>query len=157
MRLLGRAQTSLCCHTLKQPEKLKTCCPVAGRTETCLLVETMEAVESIEEIVALDGIDYIHVGLNDIHIQRGTRFMFEFLSDGLMDQLAKIIKDSQIPFGFGVGRTLHKPTGQILAEHSRLGSTGVSCRVPSSISMHLIGLRILASTCEMGSKIFGNA
>ena len=101
---------------------------VAGRTETCLLVETMEAVESIEEIVALDGIDYIHVGLNDIHIQRGTRFMFEFLSDGLMDQLAKIIKDSQIPFGFGgVGRTgTLKPTGaQILAEHSRLGSTGV--------------------------------
>ena len=101
---------------------------VAQRAETCLLVETMEAVESMEEIVALDGIDYIHVGLNDIHLQRGTQFMFEFLSDGLMDQLVGKIRDKKIPFGFGgVSRTdALKPTGaRILGEHSRLGSTGV--------------------------------
>ena len=101
---------------------------VAQRAETCLLVETMEAVDSMEEIVALDGIDYIHVGLNDIHLQRGTQFMFEFLSDGLMDQLAGKNQDKHIPFGFGgVGRTgALKPTGaRILGEHSRLGSTGV--------------------------------
>lgn len=101
---------------------------VAQRAETCLLVETMEAVDSMDEIVALDGIDYIHVGLNDIHLQRGTRFMFEFLSEGLMDQIARKIRDTHIPFGFGgVGRTdALKPTGaRILGEHLRLGSTSV--------------------------------
>jgi len=101
---------------------------VAKRAQTCLLVETMEAVDAISEIVALDGIDYIHVGLNDIHLQRGTKFMFEFLSERLMDQLAQKISEKRIPFGFGgVGRIGRlKPTGErILGEHSRLGSTGV--------------------------------
>ena len=101
---------------------------VAHRAETCLLVETMEAVDAIEETILLDGIDYIHIGLNDIHLQRGTKFMFEFLSDGSMDQLAGKIQDKHIPFGFGgVGRTNEmKPTGaRILGEHLRLGSTGV--------------------------------
>lgn len=101
---------------------------VARRAETCLLVETMQAVSSIREIVMLDGIDYIHIGLNDIHIQRGSNFMFEFLSDGLVDELAERIREARIPFGFGgVGRTDKlKPSGaRILGEHIRLGSTGV--------------------------------
>jgi hypothetical protein len=89
----------------------------------------MEAVDAIPEIVALDGIDYIHIGLNDLHLQRGTNFMFEFLSDGLMDQPAQQISAKRIPFGFGgVGRidAALKPTAKrILAEHYRLGSTGV--------------------------------
>jgi hypothetical protein len=101
---------------------------VGQRAQTCLLVETMEAVAAIEEIVALDGVDYIHVGLNDLHLQRGTRFMFEFLSDGLMAPLAAKIQQKKTPFGFGgVGRmTALKPSGgRLLGEHCRLGSTGV--------------------------------
>lgn len=102
---------------------------VGKRAKTCLLVETMEAVDAIAGIVALDGIDYIHIGLNDLHIQRGTNFMFEFLSDGLMDLLARKIRAQGISFGFGgIGRidNLLKPTGErILREHYRLGSTGV--------------------------------
>jgi hypothetical protein len=45
-----------------------------------------------------------------------------------MDQIARKIRDTHIPFGFGgVGRTdALKPTGaRILGEHLRLGSTSV--------------------------------
>ena len=74
---------------------------VRGRARTCLLVETMGAVERIEAILAVPGIDFIHIGLNDIHIERGTRFMFEPYADGLLDGLAGKIRGSGIPFGIG--------------------------------------------------------
>ena len=99
------------------------------RVKTCLLVETMEAVNRIDEILEVDGIDYIHIGLNDIHIQRQTHFMFEFLADGYIDMLADKIKQKNIPFGFGgvayMKSDLLPLAKDIIAEHYRLGSTGV--------------------------------
>ena len=101
---------------------------VGGRARTCLLVETMGAVERIEAILAVPGIDFIHIGLNDIHIERGTRFMFEPYADGLLDGLAGKIRGSGIPFGIGgmarIGEKI-PPAEAIMAEHRRLGSSGV--------------------------------
>jgi hypothetical protein len=88
----------------------------------------MDAVRNVDAILAVPGIDFIHVGLNDLHIERGTRFMFEFLADGSMDQLAQKIRATGIPFGFGgmarIGELL-PPAERILAEHYRLGSSSV--------------------------------
>jgi len=102
---------------------------VDGRVKTCLLVETMEAVDNLEEILEVKGIDYIHIGLNDIHIQRKTDFMFEFLADGYIDMLAEKFKKRNIPFGFGgvahMKSNLLPLAKDIIAEHYRLGSTGV--------------------------------
>lgn len=102
---------------------------VNQRTKTCLLVETMEAVENIDEILEIEGIDYIHIGLNDIHIQRKTDFMFEFLADDYIDMLSEKIKKKNIPFGFGgvahMQSDLLPLAKDIIAEHYRVGSTGV--------------------------------
>ena len=102
---------------------------VDKRAKTCLLVETMEAVENIYEILKVKGIDYIHIGLNDIHIQRKTDFMFEFLADGYIDILAEKIKKRNTPFGFGgvahMKSDLLPLAKDIIAEHYRVGSTGV--------------------------------
>jgi 2-keto-3-deoxy-L-rhamnonate aldolase RhmA len=101
---------------------------VGGRAQLCLLVETMGAVGCVDEIVVHPGIDYIHVGLNDIHIERGTGFLFEPFADGLLEGMAAKIRPSGIPFGIGgVARMKEMvPTGEaIIAEHVRLGSTGV--------------------------------
>ena len=102
---------------------------VDKRAKTCLLVETIGAVENIYEILEVDGIDYIHIGLNDIHIQRKTDFMFEFLADGYIDILAEKIKKKNIPFGFGgvayMKSDLLPLAKDIIAEHYRVGSTGV--------------------------------
>jgi len=102
---------------------------VDKRIETCLLVETMDAVKEIDRIVILDGIDYIHIGLNDIHIERKTNFMFEFLADGYIDELAKNIKVKNIPFGFGgvayMESELLPLAKDVIAEHYRVDSSGV--------------------------------
>ena len=102
---------------------------VNKRVKTCLLVETMDAVNSIETILSVNGIDYIHIGLNDIHIERKTNFMFEFLADGYVDILAKKIQAKKIPFGFGgvakIDSDLLPSAKSVIAEHYRLGSTAL--------------------------------
>lgn len=101
---------------------------VGGRAKTCLLVETPEAGMLIDEILELPGIDMIHLGLNDMHLALGMKFMFELLADGTVDQLAKKIKAKGIPFGFGGIATLDGgavPGSMILKEHYRLGSSMV--------------------------------
>lgn len=99
---------------------------VAGRAKTFPLVETPEAVAVIDEILALPGIDEIHVGLNDLSLGLGRKFMFELLSDGTIDALAKKFKAAGIPFGFGGIASLGRgilPSEYVVREHYRLGST----------------------------------
>lgn len=101
---------------------------MSGRTKTCLLVETPEAALLLDEILELDGVDMIHLGLNDLHLALGMKFMFELLADGTVDRLAKKIKSKGIPFGFGGIATLEGgllPGAAVLKEHYRLGSSMV--------------------------------
>ena len=101
---------------------------VGGRARTCLLLETPEAVDDIENILSIGGVDYVHIGLNDLHIAYGMKFMFELLADGTVDRLAKIIGGFGIPFGFGgVARMAERvpPGASIIAEHYRVGSSQV--------------------------------
>lgn len=101
---------------------------VDGRAKTCLLVETPEAALLIDEILEIPGIDMIHIGLNDMHLALGMKFMFELLANGTVDALAAKIKAKGIPFGFGGIATLNGgavPGSMILKEHYRLGSSMV--------------------------------
>ncbi len=99
---------------------------VGGRVRTLPLVETPEAAECIEEITAVDGIDEIYVGLNDLSLGYGKKFMFELLADGTVERLADIFRAKGLPFGFGgvaaVGQGM-LPGERVIAEHYRLGST----------------------------------
>lgn len=94
-----------------------------------LLLETMGAIRNLDEILLLDGIDYIHIGLNDIHIERKTNFMFEAFSDGLIESVVNKIKIKNIKFGIGgiacVTKDILPSAKTILTEHYRLGSGGV--------------------------------
>jgi len=101
---------------------------VDGRAKTCLLLETPEAASVIDEILELKGIDMIHIGLNDMHLALGMKFMFELLADGTVDILSSKIKAKGIPFGFGGLATLDggaMPGSMVLKEHYRLGSSMV--------------------------------
>ncbi len=101
---------------------------VDGRAKCCLLVETPEAVLLLDEILSIEGADMIHIGLNDLHLALNMKFMFELLTNGMVDQMAKKIKDKGIPFGFGGIATLTGgalPGSMILKEHVRLGSSMV--------------------------------
>lgn len=96
------------------------------RTKTCLLVETAEAVERIDAILELDGIDEIHIGLNDLHLAYGKKFMFELLTDGTIEGLCSKIRARGIPYGFGGIARLGAgalPAESIIKEHYRMNST----------------------------------
>ena len=101
---------------------------VDGRAKTCLLVETPEAALLLDDILNVDGIDMIHLGLNDLHLALGMKFMFELLADGTVDRLASKIKARGIPFGFGGVASLSGgalPGSMVIKEHYRLGSSMV--------------------------------
>jgi 2-keto-3-deoxy-L-rhamnonate aldolase RhmA len=98
---------------------------VNGRAKTCLLLETKEALERIDDILEIDGIDEIHIGLNDLHLSLGLNFMFELLSNGIIDDVCEKIKAKGITFGFGGIARLGQgtlPAEHIITEHYRLGS-----------------------------------
>ena len=98
---------------------------VNRRAKVSLLLETAKAVENLNEILSLNGIDEIHLGLNDLHITRRLKFIFESLSNGIVDYIAKKVNSKGIDFGFGgIGRMGEGelPARMILAEHYRIGS-----------------------------------
>lgn len=98
---------------------------VDGRAKTLLLMETVEAANLVDEILEVPGIDMIHLGLNDMHLEMRLKFMFELLADGTVEKLGKKIKAKGIPFGFGGIATLDGgalPGSMVLKEHVRLGS-----------------------------------
>lgn len=98
---------------------------VGGRAKTILLLETIDAQKNLEKYVGYPGIDEIHIGLNDLHIQYGMNFMFELLADGTVGKIADILKSNNIRFGFGgFARVGHGilPAEMILTDHYALGS-----------------------------------
>lgn len=99
---------------------------VDGRCKTTLLLETKEAVECLDEVLKYGDMDEIHIGLNDLHLSYGLDFMFELLSNGIVEKIAKKIKRTGIPYGFGGIARLgcgDLPAERIIMEHYRLGSS----------------------------------
>lgn len=98
---------------------------VGGRCKTLALLETKEADAALEEVLKIDGLDEIHIGLNDLHLSYKRHFLFELLADGTVDRLVCQLKGSGKRYGFGgVGRPGcgMLPAECVLAEHHRLGS-----------------------------------
>lgn len=99
---------------------------VDSRCKTTLLLETKEAAECLDEVLANGGMDEIHIGLNDLHLSYGMTFMFELLADGTVERLTKKIKAKGLPYGFGGIARLGEgdlPAEKVIMEHYRLGST----------------------------------
>lgn len=100
---------------------------VDGRVKTMPLVETPEAVDNIDQILDLN-IDEIFIGLNDLSLGYGKKFMFELLADGTVEGLCNKFKKKNISYGFGGIAALGKgmlPAEKVITEHYRLGSSCV--------------------------------
>ena len=99
---------------------------VGGRVHTVLLFETAEAVELVDEILEIPGIDEVYIGLNDLHLSYGMKFMFELLADGTVENLCNKFREKGLSYGFGgiakIGEGLLK-SDYVIGEHKRLGST----------------------------------
>ena len=110
-------------HDVKQYVEM-----VAGRAKVCIMIETAAAMARLDKILAVPGVDELFIGLNDLHISMGLTFMFELLSDGLVEYIADRCNRNGIPFGFGGIARIGEgdlPSDNILGEHVRLGSQSV--------------------------------
>ncbi len=101
---------------------------VGGRAKVSLLIESREAVESLDEILSVEGVDEYHVGLNDLHLDYGMKFMFEPLANGMLDNIIERIASTGKPYGFGGVARIGEgalPGERVVMEHYRLGSSCV--------------------------------
>jgi hypothetical protein len=101
---------------------------VAGRVPIVPLLETGAALACLEEWIAIPGLAEVYVGLNDLHLSLGHRFMFEPLALGLVDRVAEAVKRQGLRFGFGGIARVDEgqlPGRDVLSEHLRLGSGSV--------------------------------
>ena len=99
---------------------------VDGRCKTTLLLETKEAVDIVDDVLRIPGVDEIHIGLNDLHLSYDLDFMFELLTNGTVEMLCEKFRDVGIPYGFGGIAKIGDgavPAEKIILEHYRLGST----------------------------------
>lgn len=99
---------------------------IDGRTNNMLLLETKEAVNNLDKILSIYGIDEIHIGLNDLSLSYGMKFMFEPMINGLTEEISEKIHNAGIPLGIGgiarIGEGM-LPAEKIITEHKRQGSS----------------------------------
>lgn len=98
---------------------------VNRRAKTILLLETKEAVQILPAILELKDLDEVHIGLNDLSISYGKKFMFELLADGTVERICRLLQTRKVFYGFGGIASLGRgqvPAEMIIKEHYRLGS-----------------------------------
>ena len=101
---------------------------VAGRAPIVPLLETAGALATLNDWVATPGLHEVYVGLNDLHLSLGLRFMFEPLASGIVARVGESARSHELRFGFGGIARLDEgllPGRDVLAEHLRLGSQAV--------------------------------
>lgn len=101
---------------------------VDGRAQVVALLETAGALSCAADWIGMPGLAEVYVGLNDLHLSLGRRFMFEPLAEGVVDTVATLARRHGTGFGFGGIARLDEgllPGRDVLAEHVRLGSQSV--------------------------------
>lgn len=97
-----------------------------GKVKKILLLETKSSVDLLNSLIKIKEVDYYYIGLNDLSIDYGFKFMFEPLAYGMIDEISSKIKSISKEFGFGgiaaIGGGL-LPAEYVLAEHYRLKSS----------------------------------
>ena len=102
---------------------------VQARARTVLLVETKPALERIDKILEIPGVNEIMAGLNDLRIQLRLRSHFEVLVSASLSGLARAVNDAGLPFSVGGlarpddGNLPYSPD-LVIAQYPRLDASG---------------------------------
>lgn len=99
---------------------------LAGRAQAYPLFETARSVELIPQMVQQLELKQLHIGLNDLHLDLGLSFMFEPISNGLLEEPAAALREAGVRYGIGgLARAYEGIVGPefLLGEHVRLGSS----------------------------------
>lgn len=128
---------------------------VDGRAVTFPLLETNAAYENLDELLTVQGIDQVYIGLNDLSLDQGKTFMFEQLADGTVDEICGKLKNKGIPYGFGgIARpgAGMLPAEYIIRDHHRLGSSYVILSRSFCNTSALVNLEEIRSIFQDGVR-----
>lgn len=128
---------------------------VDGRAVTFPLLETNAAYENLDELLTVQGIDQVYIGLNDLSLDQGKTFMFEQLADGTVDEICGKLKNKGIPYGFGgIARPGAGilPAEYIIRDHHRLGSSYVILSRSFCNTSALVNLEEIRSIFQDGVR-----
>jgi hypothetical protein len=100
----------------------------AGRAAIVLLLERREALERVQELISVPGIEEAHLGLNDLALSLGLGNRWLVLAGDIPFELGVRMRDAGIRFGLGgIGRPddhgLPMPPELVYAECARTGAT----------------------------------
>jgi hypothetical protein len=100
---------------------------VDGRARVVLLVEHVDALRRLEELVAVPGVDEVHIGLNDLALSLGLPNRWLVLAGDLVLDAGETVRAAGLDFGFGgIGLAgdddLPVPSPLVYAEYARCGA-----------------------------------
>ena len=114
---------------IRNLDEIKKFCDYTNfRAKVVPLIETSESIKFLEKITEIRNIEEIYIGLNDLKLSMGYKFLFEPLINGLLDDSAEILNEKNLSWGFGGIARTHEgiiPPELILNEHIRLNSKNV--------------------------------
>lgn len=98
---------------------------IDGKVKLILLAETSSIMFHIEDLVKDQYIDRVHIGLNDLSIDTGHKFLFSNMSSSIMKSVLDYLDRVSIPCGIGgVGKfdSGIMNSKEIIAMHAALNS-----------------------------------
>jgi hypothetical protein len=101
---------------------------VGGRATLVLLVEHVDALARLAEMVQVEGVDEVHMGLNDLALSLGLPNRWLVLAGELAAEAGAVVQAAGLRFGLGgIGRAgdegLPVPANLVYAEYARTGAT----------------------------------
>lgn len=127
---------------------------VAGRANIVPLCETVGSLEAIPEMLKHLPVSELHIGLNDLHLDLGKKFMFQPLADGILEKPCILLREHGVAFGIGgVARAAEGIISPeyLLGEHVRLGSDGAI--LSRSFHRNAITLEQLQESTDFAGEI----
>ncbi|MFN2099288.1 aldolase/citrate lyase family protein [Altererythrobacter sp. MF3-039] len=100
---------------------------IADRATAVPLFETSASLLLADRIARETSVRLAHFGMNDLHLELGSTFMFEPLCDGILEQPCSALRSKGVSFGIGGlarAREGIVSPDYLLGEHVRLGSNG---------------------------------
>jgi 2-keto-3-deoxy-L-rhamnonate aldolase RhmA len=127
-RLAGAGARVLMVPMFRTADEVAAVAVAAPGAAIVPLAETREALRVLDEVLAIDGVDELHVGINDLSLALGLRNRFAVLCHPAVERAAASVHAAGARFGLGglgrAGQTgLPVPADLVYARHAQLGAT----------------------------------
>ena len=114
----------------RTPEEVRTFVQlIAGRARPVILVETVAATIRLPEILEVEGVSGVHIGLNDLRLDSRLGSRVELLLSPWLEEICKTIRRTGLPLHIGGIASIRDedlpiPAEPVIARLLELGASG---------------------------------